>query len=1177
MRFTFLMLGLLLFTAPLTFCQPWLHEANHKKNSEPPDYYDIQQAFNQYWTGKKPEKGKGYKPFRRWEYFMEPRVYPSGKWPVLSFWQEIQDKQKSLALSPSADQVWTYIGPPEVPVAIGTNKPGGMGRVDCIAFHPSDSLILWAGAPTGGIWKTTDGGKHWAPLGDQLAAIGISDIAVHPKDPDQLFVATGDGDSYNAYSIGIIKSTDGGMTWNSTSLTMAVEDARVFRRLLMHPDHPNIMLAAASDGIYRTTDSWSTYKKVLTGHFKDLEYKPGTPAVVYAASYDYSNGMAKVYRSTDQGETFQESMSGMGISGMVNRIELAVSAADREIVYALCSDAGHDGLFGLYKSSNSGVSWTGVYGNKKLNLLGWSVTGSDIGGQGWYDLSLAVSPANAGEVYAGGVNIWRSSNGGTAWTLKSNWYHDESHAYVHADHHVLKYSPHGEILFSGHDGGIAKTYDDGNSWVDISSGLHILQTYRFGLSATDPDVLITGNQDNGTILAGPDGFFEVVGGDGMECFLDYDNNHILYASMYNGDLRKSTDRGVTFSSITPSGAPEGSWITPFIMHPTLPSVLYAGYDKVYKSLNGGRSWTALPHGISLNGNLKSLAVAPGNDRIIYAASHGVMIRSADGGKTWTDITGGLPASAITAIAVSPADPNKVWVAFASYVANAKVYYSSSGGNAWLNFSAGLPNVPVNCLAVQENSHAAIYAGTDIGVYYRDEQLAAWIDYSGNLPNVIVNDLEIDYPASRLKAATFGRGIWQTPLKTVDKNILRAEFTISPAYACVNGSIFLEDRSIGNPTGYQWNFGEGAVPQTAATKGPHTVRYVTAGEKNISLTVSSATTGDTETKRGIVSVGTDIEFDVIPDITNSCDPSPAVLFAAGNYSYQWDPAEGLDTTEGNRVHASPEATTEYTVTAIHGSCSAKKSTTVIVTGNDDICHAILLNRGKNGPFNNDCATKEETEPVPPPGSSGDGCQTQDGWCDGEDRIDNSLWFTFTAPDNGLISIESSGFDNQIAVYSSPSCQDIHIGNYIRLAANDDFPNKSDYSACIQELNGLTPGTIYWLQVDGSYGGVSGTFYITLNDFPLSPVNDDFAAPEPAVSIYPNPSRNGLFYLHTGRQPVSGMHLKVFKVSGETLVDISYPAQGAETMIPLDLMHLPKGLYLVEIRCEDRMSRMKVVIR
>ncbi|MBN2764134.1 MAG: T9SS type A sorting domain-containing protein [Bacteroidales bacterium] len=1152
-----------------------MQDLTRKKTSEEITFYDIQQAFNAYWKDKKPEKGKGYKPFKRWEYFMETRAYPSGRLPALSLWQVIREKQQSLASSQAAGIEWVFTGPTKVSVDINTKKPGGAGRIDCIAFHPSDSLVMWAGAPSGGIWKTTDGGRNWTPTGDQLAAIGISDIVVDRKNPNTLYVATGDGDSYDTYSIGIIKSTDGGLTWVPTSLTLTVADSRIFRRLLIHPLNNKLMLAASSNGIYKTTDAWNSYTRVSDGHFKDLEFKPGDPSVVYAASHDYY-GNAKIYRSTDMGDTFQESISGMTIGKMVDRIELAVSPAHPEIVYALCCDAGNSGFYALYKSSNSGASWTKVYGNDRLNLLGWSTNGSDIGGQGWYDLALAVSPGNANEIYVGGVNIWRSSNGGTSWTLNSNWYHDDNYEYVHADHHALLFSPHGEILFSGNDGGIYKTYDDGKNWTDISDGLGILQTYRFGLSATDADLIMTGNQDNGSIMIKEDSCYEVVGGDGMECFIDYTNSNIIYATSQNGALQKSVNKGISFTSIKPSGSSDGSWVTPFVMHPSVPSVLYAAYNKIYRSVNGGKNWIEYPVDIPLNGKIKSLAIAPGNDQYIYAASNDVIIRSTDGGNTWTNITLGLPTSAITAIAVSPYNPRHIWVTFSSYTANAKAFYSGNGGDDWENYSTGLPNVPVNCLVYQKNSHGALYAGTDIGVYYRDEQLSQWTDYSGNLPNVIVNDLEIDYASSLLKAATYGRGIWQTSLNPVNQDILRADFAVSHTKACVNGTITVDDRSLGNPTGYQWSFGDNAIPQSAGTKGPHTVYYTSLGEKSISLSVTRESISDTELKSGILEVETSIDFEVSPDIVNSCNGSPVAIYSTGNYSYNWSPSEGIDTLSGNPMLVSPEYTTAYKVTATHGNCSAQKNVTIMITSNDDVCNAILLNKGENGPFDNDCATKEDDEPVPPPGSIGDGCQTQDGWCNGEDRIDNSLWLKFFAPKNGLVSIESDGFDNQIAVYASPSCNDILIGNYVMLAANDDFPSKADYSACIQELSGLTPDAVYWIQVDGSYGGVNGTFYLTLNDYPLSGIDKTTANPSFSVSAYPNPSVNGIINIYVGGYTKADLNFNICNINGETVYSETCYNRDNYTILPVNLSHLPKGIYLLEVQSENNVSHHKIII-
>jgi photosystem II stability/assembly factor-like uncharacterized protein len=1175
MRLVFGIAYLFIFGLSEIYCQPWMYGLTRKKTSKEISFYDIQQAFNEYWKDRNPEKGKGYKPYKRWEYFMEPRVYPSGKLPAVSFWHEILQKQNNLALSPAAGVSWTLVGPSDIPVNIISKKNGGAGRINCIAFHPTDSLTLWIGAPSGGLWKTTDGGESWTTVTDQLAAIGISDIAVNQLNPNILYIATGDGDAFDTYSIGILKSMDGGLSWNATALTDAVSDAKAFRRIIIHPTSPGIMIAASSDGIYKTTNGWSSYSKVQEGHFKDLEFKPGNPAVVYATSYD-NEGNATVFKSSNTGESFQKSMLGMSIDGKADRIELAVSVANPSVVYALCSSAADGGFLALYKSTSSGNLWTEVYGKDRLNLLGWSTDGSDIGGQGWYDLSLAVSPTNINVIYAGGVNIWRSVNGGSGWSLNTNWYHDENNEYVHADHHTLVYSPHGAILFSGNDGGIYKTYNDGKKWHDLSKTLEILQTYRLGLSATDPDLIITGNQDNGSILRDSAGWFEVLGGDGTECIIDYTDDNIIYALLQRGDIYKSIDKGLSFSAIKPKNSPAGAWITPFIMHPDIPGILYAGYDNLYKTLNGGQTWSEIAINPPLDAKIRSLVIAPGNDNYLYAATLNTLIKTTDGGESWQTITAGLPSLGITAIAVSSSDPNKIWVSFSVYTANSKIYYSPDGGTNWINYSTGLPNVPVNCIVYQKDSYGGIYAGTDIGVYYRNEQLSQWVDYSGNLPNVIINELEIDYAVSALKAATYGRGIWETTLYAMSQNILRADFSVSNNKACRNTPVVFEDHSSGSVASYQWNFGPGAVPSTATTKGPHSVYFTSNGKKSVSLTVLKNASNDVENKTSFIEIVDTIDFMVSPDTVSICGNTPVTVYASENYEYTWSPAEGLDKTTGNKVIALPGISTTYNIAATHGSCTASKSLTIFVTPNDNICDALPLVEGLNGPFSNTCATKEEEEPVPPPGSSGDGCQTQDGWCKGEDRIDNSLWFTFEAPDNGVVSIESEGFDNQIAVYSSPSCEDIRIHNYTLLKANDDYPYKADYSATIQELTGLTPGKIYWVQVDGSYGGVSGTFTLKLNYYRLSGINEPYTPDEIAVDVYPNPSQDGLFNIMTGKNSSSDFSLLIRNNNGETVYTETGHTSTHGTVIPINLAHLRSGLYLLEIQFENEVFHTKIII-
>jgi photosystem II stability/assembly factor-like uncharacterized protein len=1158
--------------------QPWMYELSRSKSTSDIDFFDIQRAFSQYWEGREIEKGKGYKQYKRWEYFMEPRVSSSGRLPYEIINAELFKLFSPQETKSSLGSQWSFLGPDEVTKGIKSNHAGGAGRINCIAFHPSDSNIIWIGAPSGGLWKTSDGGITWTTTTDALAAIGISDIAVNPANPSVLYLVTGDGDFGVAktYSIGIIKSVDGGDSWQPTGISHQISEQVAFRKILINPVFPEIMTATSSDGIYRTTDGWNSYSKIRSGHFKDLEFRPSDYAVIYATSYDYA-GNAKIYRSSNGGLSFYESMTGMSISGKVNRIELAVTPVNPDVVYALCSDASNGGFYALYKSSNSGISWTLIYDNTKVNLLGWRPSGLDIGGQGSYDLSLAVSPVNENEIYVGGVNVWRSVNGGFNWKIQGLWYHTGDVEYVHADQHILVFNPHNNALFSGNDGGIYKTYDKGESWTDLSDGLGILQVYRMAQTEMDPGMIIAGNQDNGTVMSKSGEWYEILGGDGMECFIDYDDVNTIYGTLYRGDIRKSVNGGETFDTIMPDNSLVGSWITPFLMHHKYPNILYAGYHKVYKTINGGKSWKALSDFQTGNNNLLSMAIAPSNDKILYIATRYDVYKTTDDGKSWTNITSDLPSQYKMAIAVSETNADKVWIVHSGFEDMKKVYRSENGGQTWENYSTGLPNLPVNNIVYQNSSNDGLYIATDIGVYYRDGSMEGWEKFGNGLPNVMVYDLEIHHSTGKIRAATHGRGIWEADLfhNTTDYYV---DYVVSSSDVCLNGQVNYYDRSFGAFDSLLWNFGEGANPSTAKGEGPFTVTYSSLGKKSAVLTGYTGITPYQIIKSDVVTVASEIDFLVTPDNPEFCKGNAVNLYATGGYDVTWYPSIILDTVTGEKISVNPPESVSFDVVAKNGTCSATKMIDLSIVSNDAICDAILLQEGLNGPYTNFCATPEENEPVPPPGSMGlFGCESQDGWCDGEDRIDNSLWFKFRAPSNGLVSIETDGFDSQIAVYDAASCDGILLGNYVMLAANDDFPGKEDYSAVIAEISGLVPGLTYWLQVDGSYGGVTGRFTIKLNYFRIN--SDDNARKVDQgmhFSIFPNPN-NGSFTLNYHISDPCETTINIYSVGGALIYsDIFYPdAQSGKQSFQLN--GLPAGFYIFELISNKKSLREKFLIK
>ncbi|MFZ4548793.1 MAG: GEVED domain-containing protein, partial [Bacteroidales bacterium] len=448
------------------------------------------------------------------------------------------------------------------------------------------------------------------------------------------------------------------------------------------------------------------------------------------------------------------------------RIELAVSANQPTSVYALAENSS-SGLYGIYKSTNSGTSYAQVFAGTTTNLLGWydGIPGTDDGGQGWYDLSLAVSPSNANTLLVGGINTWRSTNGGTSWALVNHWYGGYGVQAVHADKHSLNYRSNGD-LFECNDGGVYISANNGTSWTDKTNGMVISQMYKLSVSQTVSTDVITGLQDNGTKLISGGTWSDVKSGDGMECLIDYSNVNIQYGTYVYGQIDRTNDHWATSTAIEPASAGNGAWVTPYIIDPTNPLILYAGYADVWKTSNRGTSWTKIST-MNTADKIRSMAIAPSNTQVIYVADQSTIWKTTNGGTSWSTITGSLPvgSGSITYIAVKNDDANTLWVTLGGYSATT-VYQSINAGASWTNISAGLPQLPVYTIVQnkQSASEVQLYIGTELGVYFKKGS-DNWTAYNTGLPNVQIGELEIYYASnpqqSKLRAATFGRGLWET--------------------------------------------------------------------------------------------------------------------------------------------------------------------------------------------------------------------------------------------------------------------------------------------------------------------------------------------------------------------------------------------------------------------------------
>ena len=730
---------------------------------------------------------KEYKKWKRWEWEMVRHLDANGDFVNINQankkaidYEESAMLQQSISMA-SPGGSWTPVGPNLMSWWAGTGTSTmGIGRVDRIAFQAGSSSIMYIGTPAGGLWKSTNAGLSWTPLNNYWPSLGVSGIVVDRTNPNVLYVLTGSGDDrqgngfgYRRTSIGVLKSTDGGNNWFLTGALPGVGSNYFGFKLVQSPSQPNVLLAATDNGLYRTNNGGDSWTQAAPGLTYDVAFSPAEGNIVFCS------GSSIFLRSTDGGNNFTTvSAFSPAIPLTFKRTRIAVTPSNNNRVLFLAGNpSGWNSTTtytGLWRSDDQGVSFIQVNNSPNiLSKLNEGVTGD----QSFYDLALAIKNDDANAVVVGGLSIWRSSDGGNTFPNSSLYWGSPTPplTYLHPDVHDLAYHPINNFIYACTDGGVYRSSDNGNSWVECFGNLQTTQYYHMAGFAGDVNILAGGTQDNGTNrrIEGTE-FQYVAGGDGYDVVYDHSNSNILYVVANNAINRLHLSANVAVPITPPAaGTPDLVNLTNFFpslaIHPTNSQTIYAGYNNegVFRSDNQGTAWISLGgsagNGFSSAGGLAVSAQKP--DRI-YAASSNTARRSDNKGTSWITISGGSgwPTAlnlVITDIRTGNGNADEVWVTFGGYVDGFKVLYSSDAGGNWTNFSGALPNVPVNSIYYTLNGDA--YIGTDIGVYFMDFEWTDWIPFRNGLPRVPVTEVLVNDAAGVIRAATFGRGLWQSDL------------------------------------------------------------------------------------------------------------------------------------------------------------------------------------------------------------------------------------------------------------------------------------------------------------------------------------------------------------------------------------------------------------------------------
>ncbi len=713
-----------------------------------------------------PSAGRGHagrphdKPAEAARFFAEQRAWPDG---IPSGWHEramehVRAMENDGLRKTVNGWSWLSMGPFNI-----------AGRIRSMAIDPAGSSTVYAGSAGGGVWKSTDRGKVWRLLDELLPNLRIGALAVDPFFTDRVLAGCGEGyvawQGGAAWGRGVYATVDGGESWELLPSTDNPDFDYVFH-LAFDPFSRGIVFASTASGIWRSSNTGSSWTRVLTRPFATFSAMVECSRTQPGECFAGVEGLG-VYRSSDNGATWTGPLS-QGIDEQnFTRVVVASAPSNGRVLYAAFTDH-DDQCAGVFRSDNGGDSWERV-ATPRSDLNGTTY----MGYQGRYNSTLAVHPANPDIVWAGGIDLYRSTNGGRSWKQMSNWYRFQNYPYVHADVHSIIFDPYyPETVLAGTDGGLFVSTNSGAGFTERSAGMVTVQ-FHGGTPHPHSDMVIGGTIDNGTLRTLDGGAWsDVTGGDGGYTAIDPVEPRIVYGELYFLHFLKSTDFGRTFY-LSMTGIPRSrdfgtsdrvAFIAPFAMTPSDHRTLYAGTYRVFRSSNAAESWSPISGNLAGEGYISALGLSASDPAVLYTGgSRGHVHVSTDGGGVWTRIDGAVPDRYITDFAVHKSDPRRVLVTLSGFAAG-HLQYSSDGGASWLDISgsgtSALPDAPANTVFWHPEDDNTIYVGTDVGLFVSTDLGSTWRVDNNGVGNVIIVDISMR-PDGVLFMATHGRGMYRS--------------------------------------------------------------------------------------------------------------------------------------------------------------------------------------------------------------------------------------------------------------------------------------------------------------------------------------------------------------------------------------------------------------------------------